>query len=249
MSRSQKRDHVQEAFALYPDPAIKGLAYASAPPDLLPEDSPRGRLRSLGPEALSSTELFALILGADTRAAVDAASRAISAVGGLFGLRRASQEDLRALPGVGSAKAAALLAAAELGARMQAARGPERPTISSPADAERLLRGRIADQDREHFVALLLNTKNEVLESPTISVGTLSSALVHPGEVFKPAIRASAAGIVLAHNHPSGKTEPSREDRDVTRRLVDTAAVVGIEILDHVILGDGCYSMKEHGLL
>ena len=121
--------------------------------------------------------------------------------------------------------------------------------ISSPADVDGLLRGRIANLDRENFVAVLLNTKNEVLEFPTISVGTLSASLVHPREVFKPAIRASAAGVVLAHNHPSGKVEPSREDRRVTDRLVEAADIIGIEVLDHVILGDGCFSMKEHGML
>jgi DNA repair protein RadC len=94
-----------------------------------------------------------------------------------------------------------------------------------------------------------LNTKNEVIEFPTISVGTLSASLVHPREVFKPAIRASAASVVLAHNHPSGRVEPSREDREVTKRLVDAAEIIGIEVLDHVILGDGYFSMEEHGML
>lgn len=121
--------------------------------------------------------------------------------------------------------------------------------ISSPADVEGLLRGRIANLDRENFVAVLLNTKNEVLEVPTVSVGTLSASLVHPREVFKPAIRASAAGVILAHNHPSGRVEPSREDREVTRRLCDAAEIIGIEVLDHVILGDGHFSMKEHEML
>src|SRR3712207_8177306 len=115
--------------------------------------------------------------------------------------------------GIGEAKACIILAAVELGRRIGQVRNPGRPVISSPADVEGLLRGRIANLDRENFVAVLLNTKNEVLECPTISVGTLSSSLVHPREVFKPAIRASAAGVVLAHNHPSGKVEPSREDR------------------------------------
>jgi DNA repair protein RadC len=96
---------------------------------------------------------------------------------------------------------------------------------------------------------VLLNTKNEVIGTPLISVGTLSTSLVHPREVFKPAIRASAASVVLAHNHPSGKVELSREDREVTRRLVESAKILGIEVLDHVIVGDGYYSMKEHGML
>ncbi|MBJ6903589.1 JAB domain-containing protein, partial [Vibrio cholerae] len=91
--------------------------------------------------------------------------------------------------------------------------------------------------------------KNEVIEAPTVSVGTLSSSLVHPREVFKPAIRASAASVGLAHNHPSGRVEPSREDREVTRRMVEAGGIIGIEVLDHVIVGEGYFSMKEHGML
>jgi DNA repair protein RadC len=151
--------------------------------------------------------------------------------------------------GIGEAKACIILAAVELGRRIGQVRNPGRPVVSSPADVDRLLRGRIANLDRENFVAVLLNTKNEVIESPLISVGTLSSSLVHPREVFKPAVRASAASVVLAHNHPSGKVEPSREDREVTRRLVGAAEILGIEVLDHVIVGDGHFSMKEHGVL
>jgi DNA repair protein RadC len=151
--------------------------------------------------------------------------------------------------GVGEAKACIILAAVEFGKRLGRVRNPGRPVISSPADVDGLLRGRIANLDRENFVAVLLNTKNEVIGFPTISVGTLSASLVHPREVFKPAIRASAASVVLAHNHPSGKVEPSREDRGITERLAGAAQIIDIEVLDHVILGDGYFSMREHGLL
>ena len=157
--------------------------------------------------------------------------------------------DLLGLHGIGEAKACIILAAVELGRRIGQVRNPGRPMISSPADVDRLLRGRIANLDRENFVAVLLNTKNEVIENPTVSIGTLSTSLVHPREVFKPAVRASAASVILAHNHPSGKVEPSQEDREVTRRIGEAAEVLGIEVLDHVIVGDGYYSMKEHGML
>ena len=157
--------------------------------------------------------------------------------------------ELMEVNGIGEAKACIVLAVVELGRRIGQVRNPGRPMISSPADVDRLLRGRIANLDRENFVVVLLNTKNEVIGTPLISVGTLSASLVHPREVFKPAIRASAASVVLAHNHPSGKVELSREDRDVTRRLVESAKILGIEVLDHVIVGDGYYSMKEHGML
>ena len=161
----------------------------------------------------------------------------------------ASVHDLLEVHGIGDAKACIVLAAVEFGKRLGRVRNPGRPVISSPEDVDGLLRGRIANLDRENFVVVLLNTKNEVIEYSTVSVGTLSASLVHPREVFKPAIRASAAGIVLAHNHPSGKVGPSREDREVTRRLKEAADIIGIEVLDHVILGDGYFSMKEHGIL
>ena len=218
---------------------------------LPPELRPRERLLEAGPGALSNAELLGILLGIGNRekTAVELASEVISTHGDLFGLHNVTVHELVQTRGVGQAKACIILAAVEFGKRLGRVRNPGRPVISSPADVEGLFRGRIANLDRENFVAVLLNTKNEVLEYPTISVGTLSSSLVHPREVFKPAIRASAAGVVLAHNHPSGKVEPSREDREVTRRLVEASEIIGIEVLDHVILGDGYFSMKEHGML
>lgn len=185
-------------------------------------------------------------IGNREKTAVELAGEVISEAGGLHGLYDVSVHELVKVKGIGEAKACIIMAAVELGRRIGQVRNPGRPVISSPADVDRLLRGRIANLDRENFVVVLLNTKNEVIESPLVSVGTLSSALVHPREVFKPAIRASAARVILAHNHPSGKVEPSREDQEVTRRLVGAAEILGIEVLDHVILGDGFYSMKEY---
>ncbi len=218
---------------------------------LPPELRPRERLLTAGPSALSDGELLGLLFGIGNRekTAVELAGEVISEAGGLHGLYDVSVHELVKVNGIGEAKACVILAAVELGRRIGQVRNPGRPVISSPADVDRLLRGRIANLDRENFVVVLLNTKNEVIESPLVSVGTLSSALVHPREVFKPAIRASAASVILAHNHPSGKVEPSREDREVTSRLVGAAEILGIEVLDHVILGDGFYSMKEYGKL
>ncbi len=218
---------------------------------LPPELRPRERLLAGGPEALSSAELLGILFGTGSseKTAVELASEVISENGDLFGLHNVSVHDLVQTRGIGEAKACIILAAVEFGKRLGRVRNPGRPVISSPADVDGLLRGRIANLDRENFVVLLLTTKNEVIEMPTISVGTLSASLVHPREVFKPAIKASAASVILAHNHPSGKDEPSREDREVTRRMSDAAQIVGIEVLDHVILGDGYFSMKEHGML
>lgn len=218
---------------------------------LPPELRPRERLLTAGPSALSDGELLGLLFGIGNRekTAVELAGEVISEAGGLHGLYDVSVHELVRVKGIGEAKACIIMAAMELGRRIGQVRNPGRPMISSPADVDRLLRGRIANLDRENFVVVLLNTKNEVIESPLVSVGTLSAALVHPREVFKPAIRASAASVILAHNHPSGKVEPSREDREITGRLVESAEILGIEVLDHVILGDGFYSMKEHGKL
>ena len=218
---------------------------------LPPELRPRERLLTAGPSALSDGELLGLLFGIGNRekTAVELAGEVISEAGGLHGLYDVSVHELVKVNGIGEAKACVILAAVELGRRIGQVRNPGRPVISSPADVDRLLRGRIANLDRENFVVVLLNTKNEVIESPLVSVGTLSSDLVHPREVCKPAIRASAASVILAHNHPSGKVEPSREDREVTSRLVGAAEILGIEVLDHVILGDGFYSMKEYGKL
>ncbi|MGH3105985.1 MAG: RadC family protein [Rubrobacteraceae bacterium] len=218
---------------------------------LPPELRPRERLLAEGSGALSSAELLGILFGFGSRekTAVELASEVISENGDLFGLYNADVHSLMETHGIGEAKACIILAAVEFGKRLGRVRNPGRPVISSPADVHGLLRGRIANLDRENFVAVLLNTKNEVIGSPTISVGTLSASLVHPREVFKPAIRASAASVVLAHNHPSGRVEPSREDREVTARLVGAAEIIGIEVLDHVILGDGYFSMKEHGML
>lgn len=188
-------------------------------------------------------------IGTREKTAVELASEVITTSGDLFGMHTVSQHELLQIKGIGEAKACVILAAVEFGKRLGRVRNPGRPVISSPADVDGLLRGRIAGQDRENFVVVLLNTKNEVMEAPVVSVGTLSSTLVHPREVFKPAIRASAASVVLSHNHPSGRVEPSREDREITKRLVNAAEIIGIEVLDHVIIGDEYFSMKERGML
>lgn len=226
-------------------------------PDLAGELRPRERLLSSGAEALSAAELLALVLGGEGRGSLDLAADVISQHGGLAGLRAASYHDLvspeGALSGGASlteTRACKVLAAIELGKRMMSARGPDRAVISSPTDLHALLEGRLRDLDREHLVAVLLDGKNQVLSAPTISVGTLSSSPVHPREVFKPAIKASAASIILAHNHPSGQRSPSATDREVTQRLRRAGEEIGIEVLDHVIFGaDGFTSLKESGML
>lgn len=239
------REPCQEAV---PRPA-RGRHHPRRAP-LLPELRPRRRMLAAGPRALSAAELLGVLLagaGGDERRALELAGEVLSRTGGLAGLVDASYGDLSAV--VGTGRASALLAAIELGVRLHVARWPERPTISSPRDVHELLGPRLRVLDREAFVVVLVDVKNRVIATPTVAVGTLSSCLVHPREVFKCAIRAGAASIILAHNHPSGDTQPSAEDRTVTRRLVEVGETIGIEVLDHVIVGDGFLSLKEHGLL
>lgn len=217
------------------------------------EIRPKVRLLSAGAEALSSAELLALLFsafpGTSEARALELANRLISERGGLYNLLRTPAHELLATPGVGQARACVLLAAAELGKRLVSESAPDRPVISGPEDVYALLRGRLAHLDRERFVVLLLTTKNAVISTPTVSIGTLSAAIVHPREVFKPAIQAGAAAVILAHNHPSGHVEPSREDREVTRRISDAGETLGISVIDHLIIGDGFCSLKERGLM
>ena len=216
------------------------------------EPSPRARLRDAGAQALSDAELLTLIIGpAGGSAAMDNAHVALEHIGGLGELRRTSPEELLRLPGLTRARAERLVAALELGRRAFTFSRAEQPKISSPEDVEALMRPRLAHLDREHFVILLLDTKNRVIASPTVSVGTLTSSLVHPREVFKPAVRVSAASMVLVHNHPSGDPKPSEDDLSVTKRLKNAGDIFGIEVLDHVIIGDAgrFFSMKEKGQL
>ncbi len=220
--------------------------------DLPPEDRPRERLLQRGAEALSSAELLAVLLGTGTRAADagDLAGGLLATFGSVQALSRAHPAELARHPGIGPAKACAVLAAFELGRRAHAAPAARRPVIRTPADVAALLGSQMRHLDREHFRAVLLNTRHEVLDIAGVAVGGLDSAPIHPREVFKDAVRQSAAAVVLVHNHPSGNPEPSADDLRITARLQEAGRVVGIEVLDHVIIGDGRFtSLRERGAL
>jgi DNA repair protein RadC len=218
------------------------------------EDAPRGRERLLecGAAALAADELVALLLGAGSRAAcaADVARALLQGAGGLRELSRCTASELRHAPGIGPAQAARLAAAFEL-ARRVASEGPRRGApIRSGADVFRLLQPRLRDLRREVFVALLLDGRNRLLREERVSMGSLTTSIVHPREVFAAAIRESAGAIVVAHNHPSGDPTPSREDLEVTARLAEVGRIVGIALLDHVIVGDpGFVSLRERGYL
>lgn len=169
---------------------------------------------------------------------------------GLKLLKDATIEELIAIKGIGYAKGILILAAIELGRRMHQYRPTENYTIRSPEDGADYIMEDMRLLKQEHFVALFLNTKNQVIHRQTIFIGSLNASIVHPREVFREAIKRSAASIIVAHNHPSGDPTPSQEDIQVTKRLADTGKLIGIEVLDHLIIGDGKFvSLKEKGYL
>lgn len=213
---------------------------------------PRERMEMLGAEKLSDQELLAILLSTGSRegSALDLAEQLLQRYQGLTGLQQATLAELMEQKGIGTAKATTIAAAVELGKRISTSVNGYRPVIEGSADAARILQGRMRGLDREHFFVLFLNPKHAVLGMETVSIGTLSSSLVHPREVFKQAIKRSASAVILAHNHPSGSCEPSKEDLQVTKRLKDVGELVGIEVIDHLIIGeDKYYSFCENDLL
>ncbi|NLM22409.1 MAG: DNA repair protein RadC [Peptococcaceae bacterium] len=218
----------------------------------LPEDlKPRERLHQYGSEVLSNKEILAIILrtGSKGENVLDLAERILAETGGLHGLAGLSLPELQAVNGIGPAKAAQVKAALELGRRSVSLDPMSRPTINSPADVAGLVMEEMRHLDREHFRVMYLSTRNNVLGISPVSIGSLNSSIVHPRECFKEAIRRNANTIILLHNHPSGDPTPSREDIDITKRLIEGGKILGIEVLDHVIIGDKKYvSLKEQGM-
>jgi DNA repair protein RadC len=208
--------------------------------DLAPTDRPRERLIAEGAGALSTPELLAILLRVGVRgeSAVRLAERLLAQVGGLAGLHRAGHADLQALRGVGSAKAAQLLAAVELGSRIARAGQGERPTIRSAADVHALVGYELMGRDQEYLLVLVLDTRNRLIRPPLeVYHGSLNTSLIRVGEVFRQAIKDNAAGIIVAHNHPSGDPSPSADDVSVTRALRDAGALLDIALLDHIVIG------------
>ncbi|MFD1772490.1 RadC family protein [Paenibacillus rhizophilus] len=220
--------------------------------DLPHEERPRERMMQYGAESLSQTELLAILLRTGTRreSAIHVAQRILGQVGGLRRLADLSIEEMMQIKGIGPAKAVQLKAGMELGRRMANTRLDQPVTIRSPHDAADILTEQLRYLQKEHFVCLFLNTKNHVIAQETLSMGSLNASIVHPREVFRAAIKCSSASIICAHNHPSGDPTPSPEDIALTRRLLDAGEIVGIDVLDHLIIGDdGFISMKEQGLM
>jgi DNA repair protein RadC len=215
-------------------------------------DRPQERLFRQGAEALADAELLALLLrtGAPGERAVDAARALLHSRGGLAGLARSVAPELLRARGVGPAKAACLLAAFELARRIAGRRLPAGTAFRDPSDVFAHFHPQLRDAEQERFAVVLLDGRHRVLGEEVISLGTLTASLVHPREVFRPALRACAAGLILVHNHPSGDPSPSAEDREVTERLAAAGELLGVRVLDHVIVAERGYcSLREQGVL
>jgi len=220
--------------------------------DLPQKDRPRERLLNDGPGSLSNPELLAILLRTGTRGenVISLAGRLLKRFQSLRKLSDASIQELQEIHGVGPAKSAQIQAGITLARRMSEEQLQDREDLSSPEKVHQLLRVDLRDRRKEVFVLLMLDGKNKLLERVDISEGTLTSSLVHPREVFRPAIRASAAAVIFAHNHPSGDPVPSSEDIEITERLVEVGDLVGIPVIDHVIIGEDDYrSFDELNLL
>jgi DNA repair protein RadC len=220
--------------------------------DLPISERPRERLQKLGAEALSAQEILAVILGRGVagESVMVTAQRLLSRFGSLKGLAQASVEELSGVKGIGLAKAAQLKAAFELASRVEGyTEAGDKPIVKTPEDVVSLIRSRLKGKKKEYFLAILLDTRSQLIKIAEISIGSLEASIVHPREVFKEAISASAASVIFAHNHPSGVPEASEDDINLTKRLAKAGEIVGIDVLDHIIIGDKNYlSLKREEL-
>jgi DNA repair protein RadC len=215
--------------------------------DLPTEERPLYRLHHHGSDALSTTELLALLLGSAD--APGLAQELLTSFGTLHRLARTNKARLMQFRGIGEAQAGRLMACLELCRRLQQPPAEERPRITSPADGANILLPRLRHLEQEELHVLLLDTRNRVLDIQCIYRGSLNSSMIRIGEIFRVAIDAAAAAIILAHNHPSGDPSPSPEDVSVTKQIVQAGILLGIDLLDHLIIGDGIFaSLKEQGL-
>jgi DNA repair protein RadC len=217
---------------------------------LAPHDRPREKLVRLGASALGDNELVAIVLGNGQAhaSALDLANHLLESVGGIDGLARAREDDLMRVSGIGAARSAQVRAAVELGRRTLTRAGRQRIQITAPRVVAELLLPLYGDRAVEQFGVVLLDTKHRVMRTTVVTIGTLDASIVHPRDIFREAIAAGAAAVVVFHNHPSGDPEPSDEDVILTHRLVAAGVLMGIDVLDHVILaGVRYHSMKERG--
>lgn len=220
--------------------------------DLPNGERPRERLKEYGAKHLSNIELIAILLrtGLQGENVLALSSRVLAELSGLAGLGRSTIAELCAIKGLSEAKACQLLAGLELGRRFVSLSPEERVVINCSQDVANLVMGEMASLEQEHLKVLLLNTKNEVLSIQEIYVGNVNTSVVRPAEVIRPAVRDNATSVIVVHNHPSGDPAPSPEDVSITRQLVDAGKLLGVELLDHLVIGSGnrYVSLKDKGL-
>jgi DNA repair protein RadC len=220
--------------------------------DLPLSERPRERLLKLGSEALSSTEVLALLLGRGIKgeSVIVTAQNLLSKFGNIKNLASASVEELTQTKGIGPAKAAQIKAAFELSKRLEDSFSEvSKITVKSPEGAIKAIKSQLKGKKKEHFMVLCLDTRNHLINTHKVSIGSLDCSIVHPREVFKEAISSCAASVIFVHNHPSGDPTPSEDDIKLTKRLVEVSEIIGIEVLDHIIVCDKDYlSMKAKNL-
>jgi DNA repair protein RadC len=232
-------------------PEERDVEYQPMIRDMPASERPRERLKHYGPSALSTSELLAILLRTGVRGenVIHMAMRLLADYRGLSGLAKASFGDLQAIRGIGPAKVTQLKAAFELGRRLLVEAPDERPQIRSPADAANLVMLEMGLLEQEHLRLLLLDTKNRVLDMPTVYIGNLNTSVIRVGELFRHALRANCAGLIVVHNHPSGDPTPSPEDIRVTERIIEAGKLLDIDVLDHLVIGRQRFvSLKEQKL-
>ena len=216
-------------------------------------ERPREKMWDMGPETLSNAELLSILIGSGTRniSAVGLASEIISrAEEGLVFLSKATLGELAELPGVGPAIACRFKTAVELGRRLAAYETPKRIRIGMPEDIAVHFMDEMRHKPQEFFMVLMLNGRNEVIGKDVISIGNVRGAIVDVKDVFRPVIQRGASAVALVHNHPSGDPKPSQADIDVTKQLIEASRTLEINVIDHLIIGDGCYiSLKQEKLM
>jgi DNA repair protein RadC len=222
--------------------------------DLPRTERPRERLIKLGPESLSIQELLTLIIsrGTPKRSAVNISQELLAKFRNLKGVSDATIEQLCEIKGIGTAKATQIKSCFEISKRLETQEKEisEDIAISSPKDAAKAAQSILKNKKKEYFLIFPLDSRNKIAKESIISIGTLTANLVHPREVFKEAISRNAVQIIVIHNHPSGNPEPSEDDLEITKRLVESGKILGIEVIDHIIVArDNFFSFKEKGLI
>lgn len=209
--------------------------------DLQQEDKPRERLKSYGADRLTNRELLAIIINSGSKqfSSIDCANQVLKLVNQLRDLRHLTLPELLSVNGIGEKKALTILAVIELAKRMHSNTVLDKIEINEPQDVADYLMEKLRYLKQEHFVALLLNTKNQIIHEQSIFISSLNMSIVHPRDLLREAVKHSAASIVIAHNHPSGDPTPSLEDIKTTKRLLYCCDLMGIDLLDHIIIGDG----------